>query len=193
MSLSKINGVVKITSLGFNITSETLRSRLQSMMIQIEQVNDAEEEEKSTSKMRVISLKEIITTPMSIYTPDKTTKFRTVDEKAKMLSSLIYLAMPELWIHDRKIAEEVNNWNFGPPTWGQIKQLELWRLLKIKKIRPTPAGSRCPPYTNSFHRLYTLTRGLLQLDAESEQPYKKVTWQWLMERANYEAIMIFSL
>ena len=190
--MDKIREPIKIAALSFGINSTVLLNRLESMIIQIEQVSEDQNEDGSQStKMRIISFREIVLSPNLVVRANDEHKPRTFEERAKMVASLIYLAVPELWQHDKKIATEINKWNYGPPTWGQIKQLDLWKLTKIKKTRM--AEGNTPNHSNSFHRLYTLMKGLFHMDLNANETFKKLTWQWLAEKAEYEIIMILPL
>ena len=187
-----IRDSVKIAAISTGINSTVLLNRLESMIIQIEQESeDQNESDTPSTKMRIISFREIVLSPSLTVRASEGNKPRTFEERAKMVCSLIYLAIPELWQHDKKIAAEINKWNYGPPTWGQIKQLELWKLIKIKKIRI--AEGNTANHTNTFHRLYTLMKGLFHMDLNANKTFKKLTWQWLAEKAEYEIIMILPL
>lgn len=183
---------IKIAAISTGINSTVLLNRLESMIIQIEQVAEEQnEDDVPSTKMRPISFREIVLSQSLTVRANDESKPRTFEERAKMVCSLMYLAMPELWQHDKKIAAEINKWNYGPPTWGQIKQLELWKLLKIKKTRITEGNTS--NNTNSFHRLYTLIKGLFHMDLNENEKFKRLTWQWLAEKAEYEVIMILPL
>ena len=195
MSDTRFNGIVKIASLSLQTDSETLKHRFQAMAMQIEQIieNSTNEEGDKSSAMRTLTLKEITMPNLVTVITERNEEFKqkTIDEKARMVSSLVYLALPELWRHDSKISAEINKWNQDTPTWGQIRSLELWKLLKFKKIRPN--STQGLPYTNTFHRIYTVTKGLIYLDTGKKSYYKhNMLWSWLMEKADYEIIMILS-
>ena len=195
--MDKIRDPIKIASLSTKMDSMLMLERLESMLIQIEQVTDDQDAEGITTNMRIISVREIVTssslTVLNEDSPNGSKPKRTYEEKAKMITSLMYLAIPELWHYDVKISSEVSKWNYGPPTWGQIKRLELWKLLKLKKTRAVGEISPNPQYANSFHRLYNLMKGLIHMDEHKEVKSKNLTWKWLSERADYEIIMILPL
>ena len=182
--MDKIRDPIKVAALSLGINSTVLLNRLESMIIQIDQMSNDQNEDGP--KTRIISFREIVLSPTLTVCTNEENKSRSFEERAKMVSSLMYLAIPELWQHDKKMASEINNWNYGPPTWRQIKQMDLWKLIKIKKIRITDGTNR----TNSFHRLYTLIKGLFHMDLNANDTFKKITWQWLAEKAEYEIIMV---
>lgn len=195
--MDKIRDPIKIASLSTKMDSMLMLERLESMLIQIEQVTDDQDAEGITTNMRIISVREIVTssslTVLNEDSPNGPKPKRTYEEKAKMITSLMYLAIPELWHYDVKISSEVSKWNYGPPTWGQIKRLELWKLLKLKKTRAIGETGPNSQHANSFHRLYNLMKGLIHMDEHKDVPSKKLTWKWLSERADYEIIMILPL
>ena len=96
MSDTRFNGIVKIASLSLQTDSETLKHRFQAMAMQIEQIieNSTNEEGDKSSVMRTLTLKEI-TMPnlVTVITErNEEIKQKTIDEKARMVSSLVYLA-----------------------------------------------------------------------------------------------------
>ena len=81
--MDKIREPIKIAALSFGINSTVLLNRLESMIIQIEQVSEDENEDGSQpTKMRIISFREIVLSPNLVVRANDEHKPRTFEERA---------------------------------------------------------------------------------------------------------------